>query len=345
MILMFKIESMPAKICLGFTSLMFLLYGISFMFFGDCYVMGGHGCFGILNNGVPSTADIAYGHGGPESAFNGALFFGLFISTMLILNEGARGKWIIMLPVIIGSTIMSICIWVYWNDASEAKELPKYVSILVTVAYIAAYILLREEGVNEGLSEFKPGLKVKDKVAMVSLILLVFAGLFYSLRMIFTPDTVIAEGFPEASRSALDLNKGMGEPFPTTVSVSGSLILVYGLWSALVLLDGASGKWAILHPSAFAFITVTISIFVGLIVGNARNISDQNQLDAMTGAVVMLLVLISYFRLKGEGVEDGITFMGKPVEDDAMWTNSLLLFAFVMGALFAIKEIIIPIIS
>ena len=338
---MFKIESMPAKICLGFTALMFFLYGMSFLFFGDCYVIGGNGCFALLDNGVLPD-DVAYGHGGPETAFNGALFFGIFISTMIILNEGARGKWVIMLPVIIGSAIMSVCIWVYWNDASEAGQLPKYVSAIVTLVYTGAYILLREEGVNEGLSDFKPNLKVNDKIAMVSLILLILAGLFYSLRMILSPDSVIDAGFPEKVTDTTILDKGMGEPFPTTVSVSGALILVYTLFSAIVLLDGASGKWSVLHPSAFAFMTVTISLFVGLIADNARNVSDQNQLDAMTGAVVMLLVLISYFRLKGEGIEDGITFLGEPVEDEGMWTNSLLLFALVMGALFAVNEIILP---
>ncbi|MBJ23242.1 MAG: hypothetical protein CMB64_01095 [Euryarchaeota archaeon] len=338
---MFKIESMPAKICLGFTSVMFFLYGLSFMFFGDCYVIGGNGCFSLLNNGVP-VGDVAYGHGGPETAFNGALFFGIFMSTMLILNEGARGKWVIMLPVIIGSTIMSICLWVYWNAESAAGDLPKYVSIIVTLAYTGAYVLLREEGVNEGLSDFKPSLKINDKIAMVSLILLVFSGLFYSLRMIFTPDTVIAEGFPTDYTGSLDLDNGLGEPFPTTVSVSGALILIYTLFSALVLLDGASGKWTILHPSAFAFITVTISIFIGLIAGNARNASDQNQLDAMTGALVMLLVLISYFRLKSEGIEDDMTFRGELQEDNGKFANILLLFALTMGALFSFNEILLP---
>tara|TARA_Y100001968_G_scaffold318323_1_gene348379 strand:+ start:2243 stop:3265 length:1023 start_codon:yes stop_codon:yes gene_type:complete len=338
---MFKIESMPAKICLGFTALMFFLYGLSFMFFGDCYVIGGNNCFAPLDNGVP-VGDVAYGHGGPETAFNGALFFGIFISSMLILNEGARGKWVIMLPVIIGSAIMSVCIWMYWNEESAAGDLPKYVSLIVTLVYTGAYILLREEGVNEGLSDFKPSLKIKDKIATVSLILLILAGLFYSLRMILSPDSVIDAGFPADYSGSLDLDKGMGEPFPTTVSVSGALILIYTLFSAIVLLGGASGKWTVLHPSIFAFITVTISIFVGLIAGNARNASDQNQLDAMTGAVVMLLVLISYFRLKGEGVEDGITFLGEPVEKEGMWINFFLLFALVMGALFAINEIILP---
>ena len=338
---MFKIDSLPAKICLGFSALMFFLYGISFMFFGDCYVMGGNGCFSLLNNGVP-VEDVAYGRGGPETAFNGALFFGIFISTMLILNEGARGKWVIMLPVIIGSAIMSICIWVYWNAESSAGDLPKYVSLLVTLVYTGAYILLREEGINDGLSDFKPGLKINDKIAMVSLFLLVISGLFYSLRMIFTPDNVISEGFPSDYTGSLDLDNGLGVPFPTTVSVSGSLILIYTLFAALVLFDGASGKWTVLHPSAFAFMTVVISVFVGLIAGNARNASDQNQLDIMTGALVMLLVLISYFTLKEEGVEDDMTFGGVLQEDKGKFAIVLLLYALIMGALFSFNEILLP---
>ena len=167
---MFKIESMPAKICLGFSALMFLLYSVSFMFFGDCYVTGGEACFAPLDNGVTDNTDPAFGSGGPETAFNGVLFFGIFISTMLILFEGARGKWIIMLPCSLGLISMTFGVWNWWNAESMAGPLPKYMSILVTLIYIGGYLSLRNEGVNDGLSEFKPGLKVKDKIAMTSLI-------------------------------------------------------------------------------------------------------------------------------------------------------------------------------
>ena len=37
-------------------------------------------------------------------------------------------------------------------------------------------------------------------------------------------------------------------------------------------------------------------------------------MDALTGGAVMLLVLISYFRLKDEGMEDDMTWMGEPLE-------------------------------
>lgn len=337
---MFKIESMPAKICLGFSALMFLLYSISFMFFGDCYVTGGEVCFAPLDNGITDSTDPAYGAGGPETAFNGVLFFGIFISTMLILFEGAKGKWIIMIPSSLGLISMTFGVWMWWNVDSMAGPLPKYMSIIVTLIYIGGYLSLRNEGVNDGLSDFKPGLKVKDKIAMVSLIVLVLAGLFYSIRMILTPNDVIAEGFPANYEGNLVLADGLGKPLPTQVSVTGSLILVYTLWSALVLMDGASGKWPIIHPSAFAFITATVSTYIALIANTARNASEANQMDALTGGAVMLLILISYFRLKDEGMEDDMTFMGEPQEDTGAFANALLLFALVMGALFTINHVL-----
>ena len=339
--MMFKIKSMPARICLGFSALMFLLYSVSFMFFGDCYVTGGQECFAPLNNGITDANDPAYGAGGPETAFNGVLFFGIFLSTMLILFEGAKGKWIIMMPCSIGLISMTFGVWNWWNDESMAGPLPKYMSILVTLIYIGGYLSLRNEEVNDGLSDFKPGLKVKDKIAMFSLIALVLAGLFYSIRMILTPNDVIAEGFPADYEGILTLAEGLGKPLPTQVSVTGSLILVYTLWSALVLMDGASGKWPVLHPSAFAFITATVSTYIALIADTARNASEANQMDALTGGAVMLLILISYFRLKNEGVEDDMTFKGEPLADDGKFANSLLLFALVMGALFTINHVLL----
>tara|TARA_Y100000766_G_C18916250_1_gene611718 strand:+ start:8594 stop:9634 length:1041 start_codon:yes stop_codon:yes gene_type:complete len=345
MIKMFKIQSTPAKICLGASAFLLFIYSISFMFFSTEYVTGGDTGFALIDNGLAGMLDEdpAYGMGGIETGFNGVLFFGVFISTMLILFEGAKGKWTIMLPVILGMITMTVCIWMNWNPDSAASETPKYVSILVTLIYIGAYASLRDEGVNEGLSDFKPGLKVNDKIAMVALILLVLSGLYYSLRMIFTPDDVIAQGFPagESWGDKIDAAEGMGVPLPTTVSVTGSMILVYTLWSALVLTDGAKGKWTIMHPSAMAFIAATVSTYVGLVAGLARTTSDANQMDVLTIPVVMLLVLISYFRLKDEGMEDGMTFMGVLEEDEGKFTNALLGLALIVGLLTMINEVLL----
>ncbi len=166
---MFKIESTPAKVCLGISAFLLLLYSISFMFFSIEYVTGGDTGFALIDNGLGGMKDdVAYGMGGIETGFNGVLFFGIFISTMLILFEGAKGKWTIMLPVLAGMVTMTVCIWMNWNADSAASETPKYVSIFVTLVYIGAYLSLRDEGVNDGLSDFKLGLKVKDRIAVES---------------------------------------------------------------------------------------------------------------------------------------------------------------------------------
>ena len=80
---------------------------------------------------------------------------------------------------------------------------------------------------------------------------------------------------------------------------------------------------------------------MALIAGTSRNASEANQMDALTGGAVMLLILISYFRLKNEGMEDNMTFMGEPQDDNGKFANALLLFAFVMGALFTINSVLI----
>ena len=338
-----KIQSTPAKVCLGLTAIVMFVYSLNFMFFADCYSIGGDGCFTLLNN-KSEVGDSIYGNGGPETAFNGILMFGIFLSSMIILVEGPKGKWTTMIPVMIGLFAMTVAMWMDDTGALDINSTPKYVVPAVLALYAVSYFLMKDEGVNEGLSEYKPGIKVKDKFAMVALILLVLMGLFYSLRMIFTPGTVIGEGFPGDDTWVLALESdaaralGQGIPSEVTVAVSGSLILVYTLWSALVLTNGASGKWSVMHPSLFAFISVTIGTYTGMLAGTARTVSDGNQMDALAGPLVMLLVAIAYFRLRPEGMEDGMTFQGEEVEP-AWFTNGLLTFALIMGALFAIASI------
>ena len=77
---------------------------------------------------------------------------------------------------------------------------------------------------------------------MVALILLVLMGLFYSPRMIH-PDTVSVKDSPVmmGSRFGSDAARALDKVYlRVTVAVLG-LNLVYTLWSALVLTNGASG--------------------------------------------------------------------------------------------------------
>ena len=191
-----KIQSTPAKICLGLTALVMFVYSLNFMFLADCYSIGGDGCFTLLNNKSTPGSDF-FGNGAPETAFNGILMFGIFLSSMIILIEGPKGKWTTMIPVMIGLFAMTVAMWMDDTGVLEENTTPKYVVPVVLVLYAVSYFLMKDEGVNEGLSDYKPGIKVQDKFAMVALILLVLMGLFYSLRMIFTPDTVILRRLPK----------------------------------------------------------------------------------------------------------------------------------------------------
>ena len=81
---------MPAKVCLIISALVSLIYSLNFILFGDCYVTGGEDCFTILSNDAEKNTQ-AWGRGGPETGFNGALMFGITLPTLLLLNEGAKG--------------------------------------------------------------------------------------------------------------------------------------------------------------------------------------------------------------------------------------------------------------
>ena len=328
---------MPAKVCLIISALVSLIYSLNFLLFGDCYVTGGDGCCTILSNDAAEGTQ-AWGRGAPETGFNGALMLGITLATLLLLNEGAKGMWRMMIPGLIGFTAMTVSIWMH-GDFEDASEAPKYVTPIVTALYGAAYFLLKDEGVNDGLSDYKPGIKVQDKVALTALSILVLTGLFYSLRMIFTPDSVISDNFDDIVIPGMA--NGMGTPSDATVAVSGSLILIYTLWAGLVLTEGASGKWTIMHPSMFAFLTIVIATYVAFVSGLGRGGTDLQKMDAIVGPVVMLLTMLAYFRLKDEGMEDNMTMMGEPIEDSSnMMAKSLPIFALIVGAVIGLNAML-----
>ena len=312
-----RIKSTPAKICLMVSALVTIVYSMNFMLFADCYVTGGDGCFTLGFTNETTAGMLSYGNGGPETAFNGVLMFGVFMSTMLILNEGAKGMWKVMIPVIIGFVVMSAAMWAYWGDL-DSSTTPKYIAPVTTAIYMAAYFLLKaEDEVDHGISEFKMGLNIDDKPSLVAMALVVVMGVWYSFMSLVMPeDRIEAFGLGEASQEMLDA--GLGAPSTVTVAVSGSLFLVYTIWTAMVVLDGAKGKWSILHPGIFFLITATISTYMALVdnVGEiSRPVSDQSVLDSVAGPLAMLLVLFAYYRMRDEGVEDGMTGYGAGMEE------------------------------
>lgn len=306
-----RIKSSPAEALLILTSLVTLVYSLNFMFAASCYVTGGaDGCFTILSNNTTS-ADAAWGQGAPEFAFNGLLMFGVLMSTLLILNEGAKGKWTVMLPVLVGFIVGSLVLWTMWED-NGSSEAPKFITPVITLVYGAAYyFLMSEDEVNDGMDEFKLGIGVKDPLAIAGLGFVILTGLFYVVRQILNPETVI-----EAVNAGA-LADGLGAPSKVTVGFSGALLLTYVLWAVILLIKGAKGMWPVAHPPLFAFLAVTIANYFAFVFGPVRAFTESNQMDAMAGPMTMLVFLFVYFRLRNEGIEDGMTMGGEEMSANA----------------------------
>ena len=334
-----RIKSTPGEALLLLTALVTLVYSLNFMFFSACYTTGGEGCFTLLHNGVtydPNgslVADPAWGAGAPEFAFNGILMFGIFMSTMLILNEGARGMWKVMLPVVAGLVVASAVIWMFWNDASESSEAPKFLTPIVTMAYAGAYMMLRsEDEVDEGLDSLSFGIGIKDPVALMGLVVVIATGIFYVFRQIVDPESVIG-----AVMGGSGYN-GLLPPSKVTVAFTGALLLTYVLWAVVMLTQGARGMWAVAHPALFAFLTVTIANYFGFVFGPIRQFSEQNEMDAISGPATMLIFLLVYLRLRDEGIEDGMTYRGEPM-DSGGFNRLFVMGAIVISAAFMVVEI------
>ena len=155
-----------------------------------------------------------------------------------------------------------------------------------------------EDEVDDGMSEFKMGLNIDDKPSLVAMVLVVVMGVWYSFMSLVMPeDRIEAFALGEASQEMLDA--GLGAPSTVTVAVSGSLFLVYTIWTAMVVLDGAKGKWPILHPGIFFLITATISTYMALVdnVGEiSRPVSDQSVLDSVAGPLRCFWYCLLYYR-------------------------------------------------
>ena len=244
--------------------------------------------------------------------------FGIMMSTLLILNEGAKGKWIIMVPTLIGFVVGTAILWTMWTE-NGTSEAPKFVTPLVTLAYGAAYFLLiGEDEVNDGMSDLKFGLGVKDPIAIAGLLFVIATGLFYVFRQIVNPESVVE------AVNAGEASDGLAAPAVTTIAFSGALLLVYTLWALLVLTQGAEGMWPVAHPPLFAFVTVTIANYFASVYGPVRDFTEQNQMDAVAGPMTLLVFLVVYLRLRKEGIEEGMTFAGEPSDSagfDVMFTG------------------------
>jgi hypothetical protein len=330
------VKGMPAKVCLGLSALIMLVYAINFIFFANCYTtdgtdatvdmdtgvwMAGEACTGILTNGAALDSEN-FGRGAETLQLVGALMLGLTLSNFLILNEGAKGKWSLMIPILAGLVIMSI-VMIMGQDELPNNN-PLIATIVVTLVYGGAYFFLKEEGVDEGLTFEVKGLQVEDKVTAGMFIVPVIVGLIFAINNLF-----FADGYAGKADSSTFLpvltEYFDSEPHASTplqIQILGSLFVPYTLFAVNILRTGPKGKWPIGHTSMFGigfFALTTIILFIMPDDSRWNNVDDTNaQLlqNVMISSLVWILVVVGYIRLRDEGIEDGMTINGEVPDKD-----------------------------
>jgi len=319
------VKGMPAKVCLGLSSLIMLVYSANFILFADCHVINGTDCTSILTSGA-AEGHASYGRGAGFLNAAGYLMFGLFMGNLLILNEGARGKWSLMLPGLVGFAVLTLVL-VITGDYEAPSNNPIIATILGTLLYGAAYYFLIEEGVNEGLQFGFNGIQVKDTVSTGLLAVAAVVGVFFIINNVFFAESYL--GRTDGALPAFGNYEGNyyadepTAPNPIIVKVIGALIIPYVLFAINILRTGPAGKWPIAHVSMFGLGAFAINNVFGFIFFDDSEWAAAT-LDATKAAFVQNMVIslfvwfalaFSYYRLRDEGAEEGMTILGEPVED------------------------------
>ncbi|MEC7713233.1 MAG: hypothetical protein VYE32_04420 [Candidatus Thermoplasmatota archaeon] len=320
------IKSMPAKVCLGLSFLIGILYSINFIFFSSCSVVNGDAdCFSFIPNGA-TPENEAYGRGAGTLYVAGVLMFGTIMGNLLILNEGARGKWTIMIPTIAGFTCLAIVLAPpFQGDYVSANNNPLYATIAALGLYTAAYVMLKEEGVDEGLA-FNMGIKINNE-AKYAIILSSFIGTLYSINHFF-----FADGYAGAGGSTLlagfEEGSYWNDPIATTpiaYRVLASFFVIYVSMGLILLTNGAKGNWAAAHILLFGITFFALSIIIGNLVLNDQVIPEGEYAanspyepdnstataNIAVSSLVMFLNIFAYYKMRDEGVEEGMTFGGE----------------------------------
>ena len=323
------IKSMPAKVCLGLSFLIGIAYSINFIFFSSCSVVNGDGdCFSLIPNGADPSHE-SYGRGAGTLYVAGALMFGAIIGNLLILNEGARGKWTIMIPTIAGFTSLAIVLAPPFQGGYEAvNNTPLFATIAALGLYVAAYVMLKEEGVDEGLA-FNMGIKVNNE-AKYAIIISSIIGTLYSINHFF-----FADGYAGAGGSTLipgfEEGSYWDDPIAATpigYRVLASFFVIYVSMGLILLTNGAKGNWPAAHVLLFGITFFALSVIIGNIAVNDQIIPEGDnagtwEADTSTSGsniavsgFVMFLNIFAYYKMREEGVEEGMTFAGEAPENN-----------------------------
>ena len=319
-----NIKSMPAKVCLSLSFLIGLLYSINFIFFSSCSVVNGDGdCFALIPNGADPSHE-SYGRGAGTLYVAGTLMLGTIMGTALILNEGARGKWTIMIPTIAGFTCLAIVLAPpFQGDYESASSNPLFATLTGLGLYAAAYFLLKEEGVDEGLS-FNMEIKLNNEAKYAVILSSIIGGL-YTINHFFFADgyaggngSTLIPGFEEGSYWTDPIATS-----PVNYRVLAAFFVIYVSMGLILLTNGAKGNWAVAHILLFGITFFALSIIFGNLVVNDQVIPEGDNAgtwesdtstatsNIVVSAIVMFLNIFAYYKMREEGVEDGMTFAGE----------------------------------
>ena len=323
------IKSMPAKVCLGLSFLIGFLYSINFIFFSSCSVVNGDGdCFSIFPNGA-SPSDEAYGRGAGSLYVAGVLMFGTIMGNLLILNEGARGKWTIMIPTIAGFTCLAIVLAPpFQGDYETSSNNPLYATIVALGLYSAAYVMLKEEGVDDDLA-FNLGIKLNNE-AKYAVILSSIIGTLYAVNHFFFADAYAGAG-GSGLLSGFEEGSYWTDPIattPLTYRVLASFFVIFVSMGLILLTNGAKGNWPAAHILLFGITFFALSIILGNVVLNDQVIPEGDNKGTWSeddstatsnmavSSLVMFLNIFAYYKMREEGVEEGMTFAGNAPESN-----------------------------
>ena len=260
-----NIKSMPAKVLLIISLIVGLLYAVNFIFFSSCAAVNGDECTALIPNGADPDHE-SYGKSAGTLYVVGALALGTSVGSILILNEGARGKWTIMIPTIMGFTALVIVLAPpFQGDYVSASNNPLYASFIALACYTGAYVLLKEEGVDEGLENFKLGIGLKNE-AKYAIGASVTIGTLYTLNHLFFADgyagaggTTFIPGFEDGSYWPDSESFNPASTTPLSFRVLAAFFVVLVSMGLVLLTQGAKGNWAVAHISLFSVTFFTLA--------------------------------------------------------------------------------------
>jgi len=318
-----NIKSMPAKVCLLVSALIGTLYAINFIFFSSCAVVNGDDCFALIPNNADPDHE-SYGRGAGTLYVAGSLVLGTVLGTFLILNEGARGKWTIMIPTIAGFTCLAIVLAPpFQGDYVSASNNPLIATVIALGCYVAAYVMLKEEGVDEGLA-FKMEIGINNE-AKYAIIISSLIGTIYTINHMF-----FADGYAGAGGSTIISGFEEGtywtDPIaatPLSYRVLAAFFVTYVSMGLILLTHGAKGNWPVGHVLLFGITFFTLAVIIGnlaltdQVIPAGPNEGTWSPDDTTTTAniavclIVLGLNIFAYHKMREEGIEDGITLGGK----------------------------------